>query len=544
MAPGRPPGTGMADLVVPRFPRNAGGLARARSVHGERHHVKAQGRAELGRASGILLHLTSLPGPHGNGDLGRDAHAFIDFLASAGQRYWQMLPIHPAGAGNSPYSGVSAFAGNPLLIDLEQLVELGLLTRADLGEPLPERELDYALAAQRRLPLLRKAFAAQRARPALFAEALKSFRRKARAWLPDYALFMALKGTLGGAWMRWDAPLRNRNATVLARARRQLSEEVAYYEFEQLLFEQQWQALRRRAAEGNVSLMGHIPSFLAHDSADVWAHQDSFQLDDEGMPTHVSGVPPDYFSATGQRWGTPLYAWARIKRAGYTFWIERLRAELERFDWLRLDHFIGFARYWQIPADAPTAESGRFRNGPGRELFDVAARKLGALRCIAEDLGSSGPEVERLRDELGFPGMRVLQFAFSSDASNAFLPHNYPRRCVAYTGTHDNDTTLGWLRQQAASGDSKELRLLHAYLGWPGAQHAPEALCAELVRVLFASVADLVIAPLQDVLGLGSEARMNVPGREHDNWTFRVQREELSGALAERLRALCELYGR
>jgi 4-alpha-glucanotransferase len=258
----------------------------------------------------------------------------------------------------------------------------------------------------------------------------------------------------------------------------------------------------------------------------------------------VSGVPPDYFSATGQLWGTPLYAWAQHKREHYRFWIERLRAQLDRFDWVRLDHFIGFTRYWQVPAGAATAESGRWRNGPGRELFDAAARKLGPLPFIAEDLGAVSPEVERLRDELGFPGMRVLQFAFDADAHNPFLPHNYPTNTVAYTGTHDNDTTLGWLRERARVGDERELRTLNAYLGRPGARLEPEVLCGGLIRLLFASVAKLVIVPMQDLLGLGSEARMNVPGRAEGNWTFRLQRQALSEELTKELLALTQLYGR
>jgi len=506
--------------------------------------VKAPARAELQRSSGILLHLSSLPGPHGNGDLGREARAFVDFLAAAGQSYWQLLPVNPTGPGNSPYSGVSAFAGNPLFIDLEQLVEDGLLSRAALEPALPETQADYARAAEHRKPLLREAFAAFRKQTGHYAARLTAFRRKTRAWLPDYALFMALKDTLGEDWTAWDAPLRDRSPTVLTRARKQLAAEVAYYEFEQLLFDAQWQALRSYATARKVQLIGDMPIFVAHDSADVWAHRSGFQLDAKGKPTHVSGVPPDYFSETGQLWGTPLYAWAQHKREHYRFWIERLRAQLDRFDWVRLDHFIGFVRYWQIPADAPTAQSGRWRNGPGRELFDAAARKLGPLPFIAEDLGALSPEVERLRDELGFPGMRVLQFAFDADAYNPFLPHNYVANSVAYTGTHDNDTTLGWLRERARIGNERELRMLNAYLSRPGARLEPEVLCGGLIRLLFSSVARLVIVPMQDLLGLGSEARMNVPGRAEGNWTFRLQRPAMSEELTSELLALTQLYGR
>jgi 4-alpha-glucanotransferase len=513
-------------------------------AHEERPIVKAPARAELQRASGVLLHLSSLPGPHGNGDLGSEARAFVDFLAAAGQTYWQLLPVHPTGPGNSPYSGVSAFAGNPLFIDLEQLVEAGLLSAAALGGALPQVQVDYDAAAAHRRPLLREAFAVFRKQSAQHGARLSAFRRKSRSWLPDYALFMALKDTLGGAWTEWDAPLRDRSPAVLSRARKQLAADIAYYEFEQLMFDTQWQALRSYAAARKVRLIGDVPIFVAHDSADVWAHRSGFQLDSKGQPTHVSGVPPDYFSETGQLWGTPLYAWAQHKREHYRFWIERLRAQLDRFDWVRLDHFIGFARYWQIPADAPTAQAGRWRNGPGRALFDAAARKLGALPFIAEDLGAVSPEVERLRDDLGFPGMRVLQFAFDSDAHNLFLPHNYPRHAVAYTGTHDNDTMLGWLRERAQSGNEQQLRMLNAYLGRPGARLEPEVLCGGLIRLLFASVAKLVIVPMQDLLGLGSEARMNVPGRAEGNWTYRLQREALSAELTQELLALTQLYGR
>jgi 4-alpha-glucanotransferase len=488
------------------------------------------------RESGVLLHVSSLPSAHGHGDLGPAARAFVDFLARAGQRGWQVLPIHPVGAGNSPYSGVSAFAGNPLMISLEDLHAEGLLDARALARTLPAGRIAYARVRQHRAPLLRQAFTRFRA-----GDALTAFRRRNAYWLDDYTLFMALRARHGGqAFMHWGRPLVRRNAQALRKARVELAGEIAYYEFEQFLFDRQWRALRSHARARGVRLIGDIPIFVAHDSADVWAHARSFDLDSERNPRHVSGVPPDYFSADGQLWGTPLYAWRALARDGYTFWIERLRNLLERFDLVRLDHFIGFARYYQIPSNARNARHGRWRKGPGQALFEAASKKLGRLPFIAEDLGAVSKEVIALRDALGLPGMRILQFAFNSDAQDAFLPHNYPPNTVAYPGTHDNDTLLGWLKQGASP---RELQAVRRYVG-SGARTPARQLVGGLLRALYASPANLVITPMQDVLGLDNRARMNVPGEAEGNWQFRLAPTQLTPRLAADLRALSEPYGR
>jgi len=493
------------------------------------------------RASGLLLHVSSLPGAHGHGDLGREALEWLDFLADAGQRYWQVLPIHPTGPGNSPYSGVSAFAGNPLFISLDRLAGEGLLTKVELGKPLPQGHIQFARARKHRLPLLRMAFARYRDKPRPYTRELAAFRERARYWLDDYCLYMALKQRRPSqSWSDWEPALRSREKKALSAARSELAEQIAYYEFEQLMFDRQWRALREHASERAVQLIGDIPIFVAHDSSDVWAQQACFQLDARGRPTSVSGVPPDYFSEDGQLWGTPLYDWRALKRQRYTFWVERIRALLDRFDLVRLDHFIGFERYWQIPATAKTAREGRWQRGPGRDLFDVATKTLGPLPFIAEDLGEMSPDVEQLRDQLGFPGMRVLQFGFGSDASNAFLPHNYLRSCVAYTGTHDNNTMLGWLKDVASAG---ELRKVREYLG-SEREPSAEKLGAQLVRLLLSSVAQLTIVPVQDVLGMDDRARMNVPGQADDNWSFRVPRGALGKQLAKSLLQMTRVYGR
>jgi 4-alpha-glucanotransferase len=505
------------------------------------------------RASGILLHLTSLHGPYGNGDLGIEARTFVAFLVAAGQRWWQMLPVNPVGAGYSPYSGVSAFAGNPLLIDLRALIDDDLVTDDELPRPFVDAGIDYASSAAVRSDVLRRAFARFRStrHPALTAE-LVAFRNRAAFWLDDYALFMSLKGEYDGApWTDFPAPLARHLPEAIAEARHRHAEEIAYFVFEQFVFDRQWRALRAFAAERDVGLIGDAPIFVAHDSADVWGNQDSFRLDANGHPTHVSGVPPDYFSKTGQRWGTPLYRWKALARKSFRFWIERFRTLMERFDVIRLDHFIGFARYWEIPVEQETAEHGRWVKGPGSALFEAAERALGTLPFIAEDLGSITPTVVKLRKRHRMPGMNVLQFGFSGDPrDNPFLPHRYLRRSVAYTGTHDNDTTVGWFEdpgaldgprspEQAAHERAAALR----YLAGP-LTHEPEEIHWLMIRAVLASVADTAILPMQDVLGLGTAARMNVPGVSTGNWTFRITAKELDPALAKALRAFSEVYGR
>ncbi len=491
------------------------------------------------RESGVLLHVSSLPSAYGHGDLGPAARAFVDFLARAGQRAWQVLPIHPVGPGNSPYSGGSAFAGNPLMISLDDLHEQGLLLKREL-RPMRPGAIRYDAVRAQRVPLLRQAYGRFRARSSEERDALAAFRQRNAYWLDDYTLFMALRARhAGSSFVRWERSLLRRQASALQKARAELSQEVAYYEFEQFVFDRQWRALRAHAQAQDVRLIGDIPIFVAHDSADVWAHARSFDLDAQREPRHVSGVPPDYFSEEGQLWGTPLYAWKRLARDGYAFWLQRLGSLTERFDRVRLDHFIGFARYYQIPSGAQNARQGRWQPGPGRALFEAARKKLGRLPFIAEDLGDVSAEVIALRDQLDLPGMRILQFAFNSDAHDPFLPHNYPPNTVAFPGTHDNDTLLGWLKRASA----RELTAVRRYVG-AGARTPAQQLAAALLRALYVSSARLVIVPIQDVLGLDNRARMNVPGRATGNWEFRLSPGQLDARVASTLRTLSETYGR
>jgi 4-alpha-glucanotransferase len=457
------------------------------------------------RSSGVLLHVTSLPGPGEHGRLGRAADDFIAWLAEAGQAWWQMLPVGPPGYGGSPYSAESAFAGSPALLD---------------PEAAPPSSEDIA-----------------------------AFARRSRDWLDDYALFRALKGAHGGVeWTRWEAPYRQRDPAALERARREHASAIELTVREQAAFELQWCSLRARARARGIGLIGDVPIFVAHDSADVWAHRELFRLDADGLPTVVAGVPPDYFSATGQRWGNPLYRWRRLAQRGYDWWIARFRATLARFDAVRLDHFIGFVRNWEIRADEPTAVRGRWLKGPGIALFQAVERALGTgdLPFIAEDLGLVTPKVLRLRDELRLPGIKILQFAFGTDPNAAsFLPHNYPRRAVVYTGTHDNDTTVGWFRGESGSvrDDAqveKERALAMRYLPSDG-----ERIHWDMLRAAWASVASVAIAPMQDLLGLGSPARMNQPGSLGPrNWTWRVGAGDTTRELGARLRELTATYGR
>ena len=502
------------------------------------------------RTSGVLLHPTSLPGPHGNGDLGPHARAFCDFLESAGQRWWQMLPVGPPGYGNSPYSAQSAFAGNPLLVALEPLVARGLLPADDLiaAALLTRDRVSFGAVEAFRLHVLRKAFDAARAIPAE-VESLERFRYENRAWLGDFSLFRALKRAHDHVeWTRWEPEYRDRVPAALARARRDLAHDIAFDEFVQRLFAEQWSALRAYCASRGVGLIGDIPIFVAHDSSDVWQHRDLFHLDDSGLPTVIAGVPPDYFSTTGQRWGNPLYRWRRMRRGGYAWWADRLRATLARFDVVRLDHFIGFQRYWEIPANEATAVNGRWMKGPSADFFEAIRRALGDLPLIAEDLGAITPSVKKLRDRFNLPGIKILQFAFGDDPSAPdFLPHGYVHRAVVYTGTHDNDTTVGWFNE-AGGGESTrspaqtehERRVTLEYLGAKDGT----AIHWDMIRMAMLSVADTALFPLQDVLGLGSEGRMNRPGQAGGNWEWRFEEGAITAEMVARFRALTATYGR
>jgi 4-alpha-glucanotransferase len=502
------------------------------------------------RASGVLLHPTSLPGPHGSGDIGPAARLFVDALAAAGQRWWQMLPVCPPGHGDSPYASSSAFAGSPLLVSLDDLAAEGLLPRGLEAPPSDPDKVDFGAATEHRMRLLRRAFDTFRGAAERGAERahFEVFCHASRAWLADYALFAALKRAHGDvAWTSWPADVRDRKKAALDAAREALADEVAFHEFCQWQFAKQWRALREHANALGVGLVGDVPIFVAHDSADVWANPDLFLLDDTGNPTVVAGVPPDYFSVTGQRWGNPLYRWKAHEKQDYRFWVDRLGTAFERFDAIRLDHFIGFVRYWEIPAEEPTAVNGRYQVGPGRALFDAAKKALGALPLIAEDLGVLTPEVEKLRDDLEMPGIRVLEFAFGPDGTSAqFIPHNYPRRCVVYTGTHDNDTVVGWYRSPVGGGEGatpeREEAARHVareYMATDG-----RAIHWDMIRLALMSVADIAIVPVQDLLGLGTEARMNLPGAPKGNWAWRLRAEALDRATLARFGHLTRLYGR
>ncbi|MDX1419920.1 MAG: 4-alpha-glucanotransferase [Rubricoccaceae bacterium] len=491
------------------------------------------------RTCGLLLHVTSLPGRFGIGDLGPAAYRFVDFLAQAKQGLWQVLPLVPVGDGHSPYSSPSTFAGNPLFVSPERLMEDGLLRADDLADAptFPADRVDFARAVPFREGLLRRAFARFQdgAAPAL-RDAFDDFCRTQAGWLEDYALFAALKSHHEGRpWTDWAPPLARRDPAALDAARREHADAVAGHRFAQFLFARQWEALRRYAHAHRVRLLGDLPIYVAHDSADVWAHPDRFLLDDDGQPVAVAGVPPDYFSETGQRWGNPLYRWDRMHEAGYRWWIDRLTRTLSLVDLVRLDHFRGFEAYWSVPAEEATAIHGTWVEGPGAPLFEALERVLGRpLPLVAEDLGTITPGVVTLMEHFGLPGMAVLQFAFGGDADNGFRPHNFRRGAVAYTGTHDNDTFRGWWEGGATP---EERAIGRAYLG-PGEPHWAA------IRAVATSVADTVVFPLQDVLGLGSEARMNTPGQDGGNWAWRVADGALTADHAERLALLTQVTGR
>jgi 4-alpha-glucanotransferase len=498
------------------------------------------------RHCGVLLHPTSLPGPHGSGDLGPAAFHFVDWLATAGQDLWQMLPLVPVGPGNSPYASASAFAGSPLLIALEPLTERGWLDRRTLAEAAGLRadRVDFARVIPWRMGRLREACAgfALRASAADRAD-LAAFCNAHAHWLDDHALFMALDAHYAArgiaCWTQWADGHARRHEAALAAARVALAGEIEFQRFVQWCFQRQWEALRQHAAARGVRLIGDLPIFVAHHSADCWAHQPLFRLDAAGEPIVVAGVPPDYFSATGQRWGNPLYDWQAMQRDGFAWWVARLRHELARADLVRIDHFRGFAACWEIPATCPTAIDGRWVEAPGAALFEAARNTLGPLALIAEDLGVITPDVEALREACGFPGMKVLQFAFGGAPSHPFLPHNFAPNCVVYTGTHDNDTAAGW----AASTAPHERTHAAAYLGLDAAAATDHALTDALLRAALASVAPWALYPMQDVLGLGSAHRMNTPG-QMDCWTWRFRWEDVGPEPAARLAQRAALYGR
>ena len=502
------------------------------------------------RSSGILLHPTSLPGRFGIGEIGPEADRWLQRLAAMRQRHWQVLPLGPTGFGDSPYQTLSTFAGNPLLISFDALRDDGLVAASRLDDlpPLPGDHVAFGDVIGRRLAILHEVAAgfAARAAPDL-REAFARFVDEHHGWLEDYALFVALKGRFDGrGWTDWPADVARREPGVLAAARRELATAIDHSRVGQFLFHEQWRRLRERAAALGISIIGDLPIFAAHDSADVWCRPDLFALAADGRPQVVAGVPPDYFSRTGQRWGNPLYRWEAHEAEGYAWWIARLRHAFTLVDVLRIDHFRGFAAYWEIPAADPTAEHGRWVPGPGRRLFDAAAAALGPRPIIAEDLGVITPDVDALREALGFPGMRVLQFAFGDDEPGGELPEHYPADTVVYTGTHDNDTTLGWHRGppgpesgRSAADLEAERHRVRTRLSSDGTE-----IHWDMIALALRTPANTAIVPLQDLLGLGTEARMNVPGRPWGNWQWRFRWEQLRPEAEERLEGLTRAASR
>ncbi len=491
------------------------------------------------RASGILLHPTSLPGRFGIGDLGTEAYKFVDFLAQAGQTYWQILPLTLTGYGDSPYSSCSAFAGNTLLISPERLVDDGLLNRIHIEQKpdFPADHVDFGWVYEWKSQILPAAFEKFRSSENhdLSGE-FEAFSRENAWWLDDFALYRAIKSAqYQKPWFEWDVSLKLRHEEALESARKDQAAAIDAEKFYQFLFFRQWFALRKYANENGIKIIGDVPIFVALDSVDVWCNQSKFKLDEKGSPKVVSGVPPDYFSSTGQRWGNPIYDWDAMREDGFGWWIARLKFALAMVDIVRIDHFIGFARMWEVPASDKTAENGEWVEVPGGEVFSALNNALGELPFIAEDLGAMTPEVENLRDSFGIPGMKILQYAFGGDPRDAYLPHNYVHHCVAYTGTHDNETAAGWYKSAA----KKQHAFCRKYLNSNG-----RAMHWDMIRAILSSVADTAIMPMQDILGLGNEARMNVPGSGGPNWQWRLKDGEISDEISEKLRDITVIYGR
>lgn len=488
------------------------------------------------RASGILLHLSSLPSPGGIGTLGKSAYRFIDFLREAHQSYWQILPVGPTSYGDSPYQSYSTFAGNPYLIDLEQLEQDGLLEPGEYREinwGADSSSVDFDALKEYRIPVLRTAFS----RFDCGSPSFTAFIEREKDWLADYAHYMALKGQSGeSSWMDWADGLKLRDPETLRQSREELAELIRFWQFVQYEFFLQWESLKKYAVSNGIEIIGDIPIYVALDSADVWSNQQLFQLDETGVPTDVSGCPPDAFSTTGQLWGNPLYRWDAHKETGYAWWMERIRAAQKRFDIIRIDHFRGFDQYYAIPYGDETAEHGRWLDGPGWDFFRTMRETLGDVKVIAEDLGYLTESIHRLLEQTGYPGMKVLQFAFSAWDTSSYLPHNHIKNCVVYTGTHDNDTIDGWFQsisQEDAAFCINYLRL-----------NREEGYNWGFVKAAWASVADTAVAQMQDFLGLGASARMNTPSTVGNNWKWRMEPDALTPELAEKIGEITRLYRR
>ncbi len=498
------------------------------------------------RCSGILMPISSLPGPYGIGSLGEPARKFVDFLAAAGQTVWQILPVGPTGYADSPYQSCSAFAGNPYFIDLDLLAADGLLKpgdykKRDWGDDAAN--VDYGKIYEQRFAVLRIAcrnYLARRPVPGWdtpYDDDWYRFTLLSAAWLPDYCLYMAIKTDQKMAdWQKWPEPLRLREPAALEQFKAEHADDLVFWAFVQYIFDRQWRALKKYANANGVKIMGDIPIYVAPDSADAWAGRELFEMDADGHPLRVAGCPPDYFAKDGQLWGNPLYDWAYHKRTGYAWWLRRVRHALSVYDILRIDHFRGFDTYWAIPADAPTARTGKWEQGPGMDLFDTVREKMGDVPIVAEDLGEMFDSVRKLLADSGFPGMKVLQFAFTGQDSPD-LPHNYPHHCVAYPGTHDNNTLAGWWQQELSAAARKQAT---AYLALTEAEGAQ----AGLLRGVLSSAADLAVIPMADWLGLGSECRINTPGEPQGYWRWRALPAALTPKLAVHIREACARYFR
>jgi 4-alpha-glucanotransferase len=493
------------------------------------------------RSSGILLHPTSFPSRFGIGDLGSQAYQFVDFLAESAQQYWQVLPLGPTGYGNSPYMCYSALAGNPLLICPDRLAEDGLLTTADFQDlpSFPLETVDYDLAIATKMPLLEKA--CQKFKTSASKKLQQEFEQFCQTkayWLDDYALFMSLKDAFeGDSWNQWKPGIAKRQPDAMQKWQRRLEAEIFAQKFRQFQFFRQWTQLKDYANQKGIQIIGDIPIYVSHDSADVWANPDIFCLDEEtGAPALMAGVPPDYFSETGQLWGNPVYNWEQLQKEDFNWWIQRFEAMLDFVDVIRIDHFRGFEAFWAVPKGEDTAINGSWVEAPGIEFFEVLRQKLGKLPILAEDLGVITPEVEALRDKFEFPGMKILHFAFGGDAGNGYLPFYYPRNCVVYTGTHDNDTTVGWFETAAEHERDYLLRFL-------GCTH-PAGIHWDLIRLALSSVANQALIPVQDLLGLDTRSRMNMPGVGEGNWEWRYLPDALNGEISTLLGQMTELYNR
>ena len=488
------------------------------------------------RASGILMHITSLPGPYGVGTMGAEAFRFVDFLKKAGQKYWQILPLTPTGYGDSPYQSCSTYAGNPYLIDLDKLVEAGLLEKKEVESVTwgnQEDKVDFGLLYNNREKILRLAYSRFQG-----GEAYEAFCQENSRWLADFSLFMALKGKYQSKpWYEWDQKLKFRDPDTLWQIRHELQDEIRFYNFVQFLFQQQWAALRSYAHDAGVEIIGDVPIYVPLDSADVWSNTELFQLDETLTPSSVAGVPPDYFTADGQLWGNPLYRWDVMEKNDFAWWKERLAAAEERYDVVRFDHFRGFEAYWAVPYGDKTARGGKWITGPGMTFISAIQKALPNLKLIAEDLGFLTQEVLDLRDDSGLPGMKVLQFAFDSREPSDYLPHTYPANSVCYTGTHDNMTMRQWF--DTAPKEAVEYAAEYMTLT------EKEGYVWGVIRTAMASVSDMCIVQMQDYLDLGADARMNFPGTQTNaNWTWRAKQGVIDDALAQKARALTVLYGR